>query len=288
MTLYVNGENIDASLIAAEVERMRPGYQQMFGDQPETEQNTRLAEWARENLIEQVIFRQQAARAFPTISPGEVQAALEGLLNHEDEMGPLHQQMAAGADQQAVVRRHIITQLQQEKLSRQLTEMIGEPSEKEIRRFYEANRASRFTVPQMVHAAHIVKHPGPETTPERMQADMQAILDQLDSGVPFEQLAREQSDCPDKAGDLGFFARGQMVPVFEDIVFALRPGAHSGIFETEFGLHIAKVYEIRDAVPCSLEQVRGVIAKELRQQAGEKAIEQFLDAQKEKAVIEQR
>ncbi|MHC4552985.1 MAG: peptidylprolyl isomerase [Planctomycetota bacterium] len=286
--LYVNGEKVESSLIDAEIERMRPQYCEMFSDQPEDEQNQQLSDWSRENVIEGVLFRQCAAEAFPNISDDQVQGALDGLIQNEDEMGPIHQQLAAGQEAVTDLHKQIAAQLQQEKLSRQLTEKIPAPTEKDIQRFYDENVHTRFTVPEMVRAAHIVKHPGPENTLEQIQSQMQEILEKLNAGTPFEELVSQHSDCPDQAGDLGFFARGQMVQRFEDVVFSLEPGIYSDIFETEFGLHIAKVHEKRDATPCSLEQVREVIVKEFKQQAGEKAIEQFLDAQKEKALIEER
>ncbi|MHC4988041.1 MAG: peptidylprolyl isomerase [Planctomycetota bacterium] len=117
---------------------------------------------------------------------------------------------------------------------------------------------------------------------------MEQILEQLNGGAAFEELASQNSDCPDNAGDLGFFARGQMVPAFEAVVFNLEPGQYSGIFQSEFGLHIAKVYEKRPSLPCPLEQVREVVVRDLKQQAREKAIENFLDTQKAKSAIEER
>lgn len=286
--LYINGEKVETAAIETEIDRLRPSYQQVFQDQPAQQQEQQLAEWAKENVIESTLFRQAAVKAFPAITDDEIQAALNGLLENENEMGPIHQQMAAGDEVQKHLQDSIAAQLRQEKLSRQVTDDVPAPTDKAVQKYYEANLAERFTIPEMVRAAHIVKHPGPDTTPEEMRAQMQAILDKLNSGTPFEELARENSDCPDQAGDLGFFPRGQMVPVFEEVVFNLAPGSRSDIFETEFGLHIAKVYETRPATPCPLEQVREVIIRDLSQQAKEKAIEKFLDAQKEKAVIEQR
>ena len=95
-------------------------------------------------------------------------------------------------------------------------------------------------------------------------------------------------DRPDNGGELGFFPRGQMVPEFEEVVFALRPDAISGVFETRFGLHIAQVTERREAVPCSLSQVREAIIRELQEQTRQKALEKFIDGEKSKAVIEER
>jgi peptidyl-prolyl cis-trans isomerase SurA len=58
----------------------------------------------------------------------------------------------------------------------------------------------------------------------------------------FAALAREHSDCSsaERGGDLGCFARGRMVPRFDQIAFALKVGQISGVVETKFGFHIIK------------------------------------------------
>ncbi len=79
-----------------------------------------------------------------------------------------------------------------------------------------------------------------------------------------------------------------MVPEFENVVFAMQPGEISDVFQSPFGYHIAKVFEKKAAIPCTLEQVREVIVKELRQQGHQKALVVFIDAEKVKAAIEEK
>ena len=71
---------------------------------------------------------------------------------------------------------------------------------------------------------------------------MYQILKDINSGKDFAELARQHSDGPSgpKGGDLGRFTRGQMVPEFDQVVFNLKPGAYSGVVETQFGYHIIK------------------------------------------------
>ncbi len=76
----------------------------------------------------------------------------------------------------------------------------------------------------------------------------QTVMQELNDGALFEELARNNSDDQTSAidgGDLGWFSRGQMVTEFEEAVFALEPGQVSELVSSPFGLHIIRLEEIR-------------------------------------------
>lgn len=287
MSLYVNGQAVDPQQIEQEKERMRPSYIRTFADQPAEQQETQLCEWARENVIESILFRQAAIEKFPTITDTEIDAFLNHILGQEDESGPLHQRLGSGDAERQKLRQEAAEQIRTERLLTMITASVAEPNDKEIRRYYERH-LERFTVPEMLRAAHIVKHPTPDMPADMQKHQMDEIMVQLQAGAEFAEMVGKHSACPDSGGDLGYFARGQMVPAFEDVVFGLELGQISGVFATEFGWHIAKVLDRKPSMPCPLEQVRQVIIKELTQQARDKAVEQFLDQQRQKAVVEER
>lgn len=70
-------------------------------------------------------------------------------------------------------------------------------------------------------------------------------------GADFDALVRERSEEPNAAetgGIVGVFRRGEMVPPFEEAVFALKVGQISDVVETVFGFHVIRrlpVEEIR-------------------------------------------
>ncbi len=68
------------------------------------------------------------------------------------------------------------------------------------------------------------------------------VLKKLQEGKPFEELARDFSQCPSSArgGDLGEFPTGRMIPAFEKALIQLEPGGFSGIVRTPFGYHIIR------------------------------------------------
>jgi peptidyl-prolyl cis-trans isomerase SurA len=74
------------------------------------------------------------------------------------------------------------------------------------------------------------------------------IIDSLQKGSSFADLARRNSKDPSSAanaGDLGFQKRGIFVKEFDQAAFSLKEGQTSGLVETQFGFHIINVVERR-------------------------------------------
>jgi len=80
-----------------------------------------------------------------------------------------------------------------------------------------------------------------EAEQRRTEAEMRAIRGRLLAGASFAQENEHTEDTwtEGRSGSLGVVARGAMVPAFDSVAFALAPGAISGVFETEFGYHVA-------------------------------------------------
>ncbi|MFH1766382.1 MAG: peptidylprolyl isomerase [Gemmatimonadota bacterium] len=124
------------------------------------------------------------------------------------------------------------------------SDLSVELSEKEIRDYYDANRED-FGIPAQVDVKYVAltKAPLQEDTVEAHQRAIEIRQELLD-GTDFGEVAlRESSDEATAAsgGELGTFGRGQMVPVFDSVVFNAPLNQVLEPIRTNFGFHIIEV-----------------------------------------------
>ncbi len=121
--------------------------------------------------------------------------------------------------------------------------------ETEIREFYERERATLGERPASVTFSQVLLAPEPSDSVKALAREEAAgLLELLDDGEDFAELARSASDDPGSAsrgGELGWVRLGMMVEEFEAAAFGLDRGETSDIVETQFGAHIIQVERIR-------------------------------------------
>lgn len=159
-------------------------------------------------------------------------------------------------------------------------------TEKELRDFYTGNQ-SKFVRQETVKARHIIATPTSGNVANTKRDDagsmvaarlkLDGLKKQLDSGANFAELAASYSEdgSASSGGDLGWFARGKMVPEFDKVVFALKPGKASDVFETQFGYHIVIVDQKKAGGVVPYNEVREEIREQFLNERGEKVLERL-------------
>jgi peptidyl-prolyl cis-trans isomerase C len=170
-------------------------------------------------------------------------------------------------------------------------------TEEDARKYYQEN-SKQFETTEQVRASHILIKPvltdpnvDPNADPNEPKAEAKAkaedLLKQIKGGADFAELAKANSNCPSAAngGDLGFFSRGDTTPEFENVVFELEIGQISNVVETEYGYHIIKVTDHKDAGTTSFEQAKEDIIKQLTQTKQSEIAEEYIRSLKTGAKI---
>ena len=285
MGLIINGEKINDSLINNEIQRLSPDYRATFTEQSPEEQDAQIKEWAKENIIEQILIQQAAKKDFNIkISNDVINKKLLEMIEEHGGKDKFYEQFDLSQSDENKIKDDIQLQLEVDTLLSNICKDIIGPNEAEIKQYFD-NHQSTFISPEQVRVAHIVKHVNVTSEESKAKEEIQKIYEELKSGKSFETLANENSDCPGSSGDLGYFPRGQMVQKFEDIVFSMKNNQISDIFQTEFGFHIAKVYDRVPEQILEYKLVKEEIKEQLLEEKKNKEIEDFIDSLREKADI---
>ncbi len=135
-------------------------------------------------------------------------------------------------------------------------------SEKELKNYYNKNK-EEFKEKESVHARHIL------VKTESEAKDLIKQMKNLKGGdllAKFIELAKAKSTGPSgpKGGDLGSFARGQMVPAFNDKVFSMKVGTISEPVKTQFGYHVIYLEAKKAPKNLGFSEVKSFIEQRLK------------------------
>ena len=155
-------------------------------------------------------------------------------------------------------------------------------NEKDIKAYFKAN-PEEFSEKSKVRASHILV---------KTEAEANAITKELSGlkngalNAKFAELAKSKSTGPSgpKGGDLGFFGPGQMVPAFNDAVFAMKKGEMTKKpVKTQFGYHVILVTDKQEAKNLPYKEVKGFIEQKLKVEAFKEQMQAKMDELKKKA-----
>ena len=169
--------------------------------------------------------------------------------------------------------------------------------------FYENNKTTKFTLPDMVNAQHILIGASESDIKAKLQSEnaniseaelnkkaqeevnnakvkAEGVLAQVKADpTKFAELAKASSDdasSAEKGGDLGYFKKDDMVPEFSKTAFTLAPGQVSEVIKTNFGYHIIKVSDRKKAGIVPFVEIKEEIKKYLANEQKKEVMEKLL------------
>ena len=178
--------------------------------------------------------------------------------------------------------------------------------------FYDKN-VSKFKYPDKVRASHILIAANPVEMKEHLKSKntsmteeeinikvQEEMLQRYQKAVSiekqikntpekFEAIARDESDdtvTAKNGGDIGFFAQKDMVKPFADVAFKQKPNTISEVVQTPYGFHIIKVTDRKAAGQEPFLKVKEQLKQYIAAQEQVKALEQYLNGLKARAVVQ--
>lgn len=172
-----------------------------------------------------------------------------------------------------------------------------QPTEEQLREYFEGHQEA-FTLGKRasLNIAMVEKEPAPYDW-EISYNRIQSLYDSVKNGADFAEMAQRHSDdrTAEAGGDLGWFAKGQMVAEFDRMAFNLSEGDLSQPFRTQYGWHILLHHgfkeeedarrdhegEIVRKAHCSHILIKPDISQETRETLSGRAVEYREAAQRE-------
>ncbi len=242
----VNGDKISLSDLNRMVATIKASNPALQTDSPAAQKAlSEVQGQLLDQLITTRLLAQEAKRKKIVIAPKTVNdafAQLRGNFKSEEEFQKWMQSDGKSADD---VKRVIAEELAIREFSTDLTRDIT-ISDADVGAYYRAHQ-DEFKIPETVKARHIMLALNPNASQADKDAQTkraQILINQLRKGADFAKLAKENSDDPEgrtNGGDMGTFARGDLVPSIEDACFKAKAGDIVGPVASDFGLHIIRV-----------------------------------------------
>ncbi len=230
-----------------------------------TEETRAVFKDAMENLVSRQLLIQEAQKRGIKIPEGEVaQRAREFQI-----------QGAGGETMSSTGNAPDQILLNQVRGSMEIEKMFDEdfqkhkvaPTEQDIQRYYDEHKDLFVQDPGEVRLSHIAIKLPPNATEAQKAEGMKRITKLRDEALKNSDFAwrwrkRIPEDKPtaEKGGDLGYFTKGQLPPVVDQLAFGTPVGQVSSILQSNIGFSFMKVTDRRGASYAPLSAVKAKIA----------------------------
>lgn len=208
-----------------------------------------LKDMTLQNLIQQEIINEDAAKEGIKVSDEEVEAQLK----KDIEASGGQQEFENSLKKQGLNIDFYKTYLKNKMIAAQYYQKVLEkisPKDDEVKKYYEDHKKDFFNA----KASHILVD---------SEKEAKEIKKELDNGADFSKLAKEKSKDPsakENGGNLGEFNESTMVEEFTKAVQDMAPGEISKPVKSQFGYHIIKLDE---KSPRGFDEVKNEIKSKL-------------------------
>ena len=242
-------------------------------------------------LIEERLLQRVAQRFGIKVEDAEVDKTIEqmqqGANATNEEMA---QELAAQGFTPEGYRHFLKAQIRKSRIIEAAIKPTVSMAEDKIREYYQ-NHKNNYLFPQ-VRVSQILIQVPPEATPkdwEQAKEKVETVLQGLKKGTPFEELASRYSDDKTTAssgGDIGFFQKGEMIPMLEAVVFRMKVGEVSEVIQSTQGFHLLKVTDIRAGSIAPFEEIKAQVTEDYYREEVTKLYAKWLDDLKNRSNVE--
>ncbi|MBV6498632.1 MAG: Chaperone SurA [Prosthecobacter sp.] len=284
MALIINGEEVDDEVIESEFRNVKGHYERLL-QVACCERDPEFRGYAKDNIISRVLLNQESLKRIPEVDEAAITARLEKLIEEAGGETEFYMRIGMPYKDEKVVRENVAGGVRLDQMLAQVYGAEPEPTEAEMRAFYERNLAS-YMSEEMIHAAHITKGLQGARSRQEIFNLMRQIRQELLAGEDFMKLAEQHRADDQQMIDLGWFKRGEFMEEFETIAFSMRENEISPVFTTQLGFHVCTVLERKPSEPLPFELVKDAVRQRMIEEFKDARFNEFIEQLKAAADIQ--
>ena len=253
--------------------------------------NEKLAKKAAQPLIEQLLLREALKRAGLSAPQALIDSRIEALKKQMPDPKKLKQYFYRKNHTLDSFRLHAWNKEASFILLKRRGKITA--TQADMQSLYTRMK-SRFIKPERARARQIFIEVKPKAEPEvinkAFKRSQEIYAEVLKGERPFEVYVQHFSEGPfrRKNGDLGYFARGDLIEAVENTVFSLKEGELSQPIRSPIGWHILKRLDSIPAQEKSLEEVKETLIERIERKKFHTQLKPLLKSLWAKAKIEGR
>ncbi len=284
----VNGEVIMLSELRERLEPFISEYSDLFFEENMEAGIEDIEREVLDRMIDEILLARKAREMDLQVTEADIERGIQEIRSQFRSEKEFLDEMDRQGFTEETFRGDVADQIRVIRLiEREVQSRISPPSQEDALKYYEENR-DRMVEPERIRARHILITTEDKTEDEALRMINEIYEKAAANPDEFSELARNFSEGPTApyGGDLGYFAREEMVEDFADAAFSLEIGQISKPVNTRFGYHIIKVLGRRAAERRAFDEMKDTLMQYLYQMRMEDEYSGFLQRLREEANIE--
>lgn len=245
------------------------------------------------DMVRAEILLKEAEKRKVTVPDADVQAEYTNKLQHFADM--LKQQGGGEASEAQILekagqtREEAMASIRRQLIVEKVSDLIAKDegvkiTNEEARSYYDKN-PQLFQMPGRIHLSQILAVPKPsaakadESAWKKAEEKMERARARVLAGEQFAAVARDMSEAPDaaKGGDMGMVMASGLPPFFVELASKMKPGDISGVFRSEYGVHVIRLAESEPSQVVAFDEAAEKIKLVLRRAKMEEAVLKFCE-----------
>ena len=268
------------------LEKMKAKYSMEYNEEQVKETEMRILD----QLIDEKLVDQEAKRLQIVITEKEVDLGIRDVRENNKLSDEQFKQVLEGEGMTFErYREELKNQMQKMRLLDQEIKSKIQVREEEVEEYY-TQHTQDFNTPPEVKLQQILLMIPPQSTEQdisQLRQKAEGLLKRIKEGEDFSGLAALHSQDASAAsgGTIGFFKRGELMPLLNDVAFSLPAGEVSQVIQTPQGFHIIKLLEKREREKMTKEELHKEIQGILYNQKLDEKFKQWLNDLRKKSYL---